>query len=122
MVWSVLGGGVLYIGWLAVFVWLDRLDSPPVEAGLWIMAPLATAAGFGLGAVVAERRAKAGRNRFFQVWPWPLVGCALGALVAYPAGPMLVAFGMLFLGTASMALRQGLYLVQGWRRRDRGPV
>jgi hypothetical protein len=45
-------------------------------------------------------------GRFIHIYRWPLVGCAIGAGVVYWFGPMLVVFGMLAAGTASVVLRE----------------
>jgi hypothetical protein len=107
VVLSVLGGGLFYLVWLTVFLLLSDLEGA-VETVLWVLAPVVTATGLAAGAALAERRPGGQRVRFFHVWIWPLVGCAAGAAVVYPFGPMLIVFGMLALGTAGVLLRQGV--------------
>ena len=97
---SLLCAGVFYFIWLAVFLLAAKLDSCVVEAVLWLLAPVVTAAGFATGIVVFERPAN------IRVFMWPLIGCAIGAGVVYWFGPMLIVFGMFAAGTASVALRE----------------
>ena len=104
---SLLGGGVLYFLWMAAFLWAARLDSPAVETVLWLLAPVVTAVGFAAGVATLERL-DGTRTGFLRILTWPLVGCALGAGVVYWFGPMLIVFGMLAAGTASVALREVL--------------
>jgi hypothetical protein len=117
IVWSILGGGLFYLVWLTAFLLLSDL-SGAVETALWVMAPVVTATGLAAGTALAERRADGRRVPFFRIWIWPLVGCVAGAAVVYPFGPMLIVFGMLALGTAAVALRQGVGLLRAWRNRD----
>lgn len=65
-----------------------------------------TASGFAVGLIVAKRLTKARWEAFLPTFIWPLVGCVLGAVVVVWFGPMLIVFGMLLMGTASVALRQ----------------
>ena len=85
-----------------------RLDSPVAEAALWLLAPVATAAGFATSIVISERLTRASRTRFSRLLAWPLLGCAIGAGVVYGFGPMLIVFGMFGAGTASVALGEVL--------------
>ena len=64
------------------------------------------AAGFAVGVTMAERLGKKGRTSFIRIYVWPLVGCAIGAAVVYPFGPMLIVFGMFAAGTASVLVRE----------------
>jgi hypothetical protein len=95
------GAGVFYVAWLAAFLLLSKLEVAVIEAALWLLAPVATAAGFATGIVVAERGSK-----FSRVLMWPLVGCVIGAGAVYWFGPMLIVFGMFVAGTASVVLRE----------------
>jgi hypothetical protein len=67
---------------------------------------LVTAAGFAAGTVIASGMISARRETFFQAFVWPLVGCFLGAVSVVWFGPMLIVFGMFFLGTGSVALKE----------------
>jgi len=104
---SLLGGGVLYFLWMAAFLLTARLDSPAAETVLWLLAPVVTAVGFAAGVATSERL-DGTRTGFLRILTWPLVGCALGAGVVYWFGPMLIVFGMLAAGTASVTLREVL--------------
>jgi hypothetical protein len=100
------GAGVFYVGWLVAFLLLGKLEVAVIEAALWLLAPVVTAAGFATGIVVAERE-----SRFSSVLAWPLVGCVIGAGAVYWFGPMLIVFGMFVAGTVSVVLRE----VQVWQ-------
>ena len=102
---SLLCAGVFYFAWLAAFLLTARLDSSVVETTLWLLAPMTTAAGFATGIMILERLTKSSRTRFSRLLAWPLLGCAIGAGIVYEFGPMLIVFGMLVAGTASVALR-----------------
>ena len=103
---SLFGAGVFYTAWMAAFIAATRSGSVVAETFLWLLAPVITAAGFAVGIIVAERLGKKGRTSFIRVYVWPLVGCAIGAGVVYPFGPMLIVFGMFAAGTASVAVRE----------------
>ncbi len=47
------GAGVFYVAWLAAFLLLNKLEVSVIEAALWLLAPVVTAAGFTTGIVVA---------------------------------------------------------------------
>jgi hypothetical protein len=103
---SILGAAVCYLGWLAVFLLTDQWDSAVWALALWLLAPVVTAIGFAAGVVLVERRMVHDRALFWRVYPWPLIGCALGAGVVYSFGPMLIVFGMFAAGTACVVLRE----------------
>jgi len=103
---SVLGGGLFYTGWLAVFLGMFKDSHAPVKALLWMVAPVITAAGFAVGLMVAQHLTEARREAFIRTFRWPLVGCILGAVVVVWFGPMLIVFGMFLVGTGSVALRE----------------
>jgi hypothetical protein len=109
---SMVGGAIFYFSWLIAFLLLEPVAIGTVEAGLWALAPIVTSLGFALGAGIVERRRASGPLWFLRLWAWSLVACALGAASLYAVGPMLIVFGMLGLGTASMGLRQALSLRQ----------
>lgn len=111
---SLLGAGLFYAAWMALFLLTGSPDSPVVEAILWLLAPVMTAAGFALGIALFERLAGQNRTAFLHIFLWPLVGCAIGAGVVYWFGPMLIVFAMFAAGTASIALRE-VYL---WHRSE----
>lgn len=73
---------------------------------LWFSAPLLTAGGFTLGALVFERVSGNEKSAFLSIYKWALIGCMLGALAVIWFGPMLIVFGMLAAGTMSVALRE----------------
>jgi hypothetical protein len=113
MALSLVCGGGFYTAWLAAYLLVARLDQQAVDIILWLLAPVITAAGFALGMALAERWTRRARTPFLRLYAWPLVGCAVGAGAVYPFGPMLIVFGMLTAGTASVGLREGLRLLRG---------
>lgn len=113
---SLLGAGVFYAAYLAAFLVAINSGSVIVETVLRLLAPVVTAVGFAVGITVAERLAKRDRSTFIRIYVWPLVGCAIGAGVVYPFGPMLIVFGMFAAGTASVAVREIVRLSRADRR------
>jgi hypothetical protein len=103
---SLLCAGVFYFVWMSAFILSAGFDSTVVEAILWLLAPVTTAAGFAAGIVVYERLAGASRTGFLAIFVLPLVGCAIGAGVVFWFGPMLIVFGMFAAGTAGVVLRE----------------
>ncbi|HUW84019.1 MAG TPA: hypothetical protein VMZ31_14640 [Phycisphaerae bacterium] len=103
---SLVCGGAFYFAWMAVFLLALKLDRPVLNALLWPLAPVVTAAGFAVGVVIAQRLTGAERSGFVRVYRWPLVGCIVAAAAIYPLGPMLIVFAMLAAGTVSVALRE----------------
>jgi len=103
---SLVCGGVFYFGWMATFLLALELDRPVLNALLWPLAPVVTAAGFAVGVMIAQRLTGAERSGFAHIYRWPLVGCIVAAAAVYPLGPMLIVFAMLFAGAVSVALRE----------------
>lgn len=99
-------GVLAYIVWLAVFLLISGLKRPVVEVLGWMSGPVITAAGYASGVAMSERLTRAREPRFLRIFIWPLTGCTLGAAAVYWFGPMLIVFGMLASGTASIALRE----------------
>ena len=102
---SLLLGAVFYAAWLAVFLWLTRLENSQLERALFILAPMVTAAGFATGVTLVERLGGVSPTGFFLSWVWALLGCAVGALSIYFLGPMLIVFTMLVGGTIAVVYR-----------------
>ena len=102
---ALLGGGVFYAAWLALFLVVHRLDSPLVQLVLWVSAPLATGFGCAVGAW-AGARLRHGSLSIGLVWPWSVAGCIVGALAVFWYGPMLIVFTMLAGGAAAVAARE----------------
>jgi hypothetical protein len=102
---SLLSGGVFYASWLAVYLLAVRLDIAALERGLFILAPVVTAAGFASGTMLVERLRGEEKTGFVLSWVWALLGCAVGALAVYWYGPMLIVFTMLAGGTLAVAYR-----------------
>lgn len=109
---SLLCAGMFYFAWMAAFFLAAGLESPTMEASLWLLAPVITAAGFTVGIIVSERLTRTERSRFLRTFMWPLIGCAIGAGAVYWFGPMLIVFGMFACGTVSVALREATLLFE----------
>lgn len=97
---SVLSGGIVYSVWLAAVLATMRRPTAPLPLALVLTAPIVTAAGFALGALLGDLLTNRSRRRFKPAYLWQLAACAAGALAVYPFGPMLIVFGMLAAGTA----------------------
>ena len=107
---SLLCGGVFYSVWLAAYLLAHSHEITTVQTTLTLLAPLVTAAGFTAGLLLHARLTKSTEVGFFRIFPWPLVGCAVGAAAFYPIGAMLIVFGMLAVGAASVMLREVIAL------------
>ncbi len=106
MIFSLTGAGICYTAWLAVAISTAGSFPAWCNVALFAVAPFITALGFTagylIGAGITGRRSRS----FVSVWIKPLAGCAAGALIAYPHGPMLIVFGMFGLGTAGLVLQE----------------
>ena len=105
---SLIFAGIFYTGWMAVAIGAFKggIDSVVVEVVLWLCAPVVTGAGFAVGVALLELLPDARRSKFVDIYKWSFIGCAVGAGVVLPFGPMLIVFGMFVLGTASVTLRE----------------
>jgi len=121
VVCSLIFAGIFYTGWMAVaiFAFKAGIDSVGVKAVLWLCAPIVTGAGFALGVALFELLAGARRSKFVDIYKWSLVGCACGAGIVLPFGPMLIVFGMFVLGTVSVAVRELVRMKRAQRHEDR---
>jgi len=108
VVCSLIFAGIFYTGWMAVAIaaFKAEIDSIVVKAVLWLCAPVVTGAGFAVGVALFELLPGARRSKFVDIYKWSLIGCAIGAGIVLPFGPMLIVFGMFVLGTASVTLRE----------------
>jgi len=105
---SLLFGGMAYLAWMATFIFVTKKNIPIIETPLWLLAPVITAMGFTLGIMIIERPINTSIRGFLHIYWWPLIGCALGALVVYWYGPMLIVFSMLLAGELSIIAREVL--------------
>ena len=103
---SVLGAGVFYAGWLAIFIPAFQTGIVALKGVGWLSAPLVTAAGFATGVMLAERLSRRTVPTFRSVFLWPVCGCVFGVATVFWVGPMLTLFGMFLAGAASIALRE----------------
>ncbi|MBZ5499644.1 MAG: hypothetical protein LAP85_24865 [Acidobacteriia bacterium] len=107
---SLLGGIIAFAVWLvAVLVRMPRPPVPPSFA-VTLTAPVVTAAGFGLGMLVAERLTRRRQSGFCGAYLWSLVGGTIGTLAMFPLGGMMAGFGLFALGTAALLIREVMYL------------
>ena len=100
-----LGGGAIYAAWLALFLALTKLDNFLIARLLWVAAPIATGVGCAVGAW-AGAHLRHTELSIWDVWPWSVTGCVIGALTVFWYGPMLIVFTMLAGGTVAVALRE----------------
>lgn len=91
---------------MAVFFITKGSSGLIVEYLLWALAPVFTAAGFATGILVLDRIAGTRTAKFLSIFIWPLVGCAIGAIVVYWFGPMLIVFGMFVCGSLGITIRE----------------
>ena len=103
---SLLCAGIFYLIWMAVFLLFAKLENLIVETVLWLLAPVITALGFTVGIMIVERLTRSRRKDFISLYVWPLTGCAIGAIVVYWFGPMLIVFSMFGAGMMSVILRE----------------
>ena len=98
---ALIGGVLFYSLWLAALLLVRPTEGSILRSIAWMVAPLLTSLGFTVAVFLVERR-----TSLWRIYPWPLIGCILGSGVAYRFGPMLIVFGMLLAGTASVVLRE----------------
>ena len=109
VVLSGITGALFFSAWLSLYLasWTWGFDA--VAWLLWLLAPLVTGFGFGLGVWVGERMFELGRPTLLRATTWPLAGCVIGTVIVIPFGVMLIVFGMLSMGTVAVGARE-------WRR------
>ena len=105
---SLLGGIIAFAVWLVAV--LIRMPRPPVPPSLAVTltAPVVTAAGFGLGMLVAERLTQRRRRGLREVFLWSWVGGTIGTLAMFPFGGMMAGFGLFGFGMATLLIREVL--------------
>jgi hypothetical protein len=96
---AVVLGGVVHVLWVTLVILGRSLGaSGMARDALWLAGPIMTAAGYAEGLTIRVRGASAVRMRFSQVFVAVLIGCAVGAIVGRPLGPMFVGLGALAAG------------------------
>lgn len=103
---STLGGGILYAVWMVVFLLFHNHVSDILISILWLFAPVITAMGFAAGRFWTHSLLKSKHSSFCNTYLWSFIGCAIGALMVYWVGPMLIVFSMLFFGAVSVFLME----------------
>ncbi len=95
---SLVGAGVLFCGWLALFLLLAKDGNSATRAVLWLSAPVATAFGFAAGQLVGDHVTVRPRGNFTRSFLVLLVACSAGAISVFWFGPMLIVFSMFAAG------------------------
>ena len=101
---SVLTGAVFYLVWMGAFILSAPEEGSLLRGLLWSTAPLVTAMGFATGSALFNRLRHLHTHSLGRLYLYPLTGCSIGAAAIFPFGPMLVVFGMCFMGSLSMVL------------------
>ncbi len=102
---AALVGAAFHAAWVALFIFtVSQGASGVVRAILWLIAPIVTAVGFGLGLTLLQRQHPQPRTGFARAFVTALSGCAIGAVIMSPIGPMFVGFGVLGGGTVAVAI------------------
>jgi hypothetical protein len=103
---AALVGVAFHAAWVALFILAVSQGAPgSLRAILWVIAPIVTAIGFGLGLTLLQRRHPAPDTGFAHAFAIALAGCAMGAVILSPIGPMFAGFGVLGGGTIAAAIR-----------------
>ena len=106
---SLLGGIIMFAVWLIAV--LARMPRPPVPPSfaVTLTAPVVTAAGFGMGMLVAERLTQRRPGGVRGAFLWSLAGGTVGTVAMFPFGGMLAGFGLFGFGTAALLIREALW-------------
>jgi hypothetical protein len=96
---ALLLGVTLHAAWVAVFILGASLGASGIaKGGLWLAAPIMTAAGYATGLTIPVRGAAPLKGRFSQVFVGVWIGCALGGIIGSRVGPMFIGLGVLGAG------------------------
>jgi hypothetical protein len=92
-------GGMLHVVWVTLVILGGSLGASGIVRGaLWLAGPIMTAAGYAAGLAIRVRGAPTVERRFSHVFVVVLIGCAVGAIVGRPIGPMFFGLGVLAAG------------------------
>lgn len=95
-------GGALHAAWVALFILGASLGASGIVRGaLWVAGPIMTAAGYATGLTIRVRGVSPAKGRLSQVFIVVFIGCAAGAIVGRPIGPMFVGLGVFAAGALS---------------------
>jgi hypothetical protein len=98
---AVVLGGLVHVVWVTLVILGGSLGASGTARGaLWLAGPIMTAAGFATGLMLRVRGAATVKSRFFRVFVVMLIGCAVGAIVGRPIGPMF--FGLCTLAAGGL--------------------
>jgi hypothetical protein len=117
---SLLGGIAMNVLWLVAVLTSMPRPASPIPLAVMMTVPAATAIGFGVGTLVAERGMRCRETTIAQAFLWPLVGCTVGAVLVYPFVPMLIGTGTLAVGTGAVVARELRRVWNARRRRTTG--
>ena len=98
--------GIFYVGWMAVAIPIVKSGPLAAKALCWLLAPVVTGGGFALGITIFELVPGTRKSKVRDIVLWPLSGCAIGAVVVFFFGPMLIIFGMFALGATSILVKE----------------
>ena len=106
---SLLGGIIMFALWLIAV--LARMPRPPVPPsfGATLTAPVVTAAGCGVGMLVAERLTQRREGGVRGAFLWSLAGGTVGTVAMFPFGGMLAGFGLFGFGAAALIIQEVLW-------------
>jgi hypothetical protein len=103
---SFIGAFLFNIVWLIFFISFGKLPQGIVSSVLWCAAPLIIACGYSYGIIIYDLVVLRIRKSLLSILPWPLIGCAIGEVVALSSGPMVMGLSMFILGGIAMLLRE----------------
>lgn len=101
---SLVVAGIVFCGWLALFLLFAKDGITAIRAVLWISAPGATAFGFAAGYSAGDHVTGLPRGNFTRRILVLLVACSVGAVSVFWFGPMLIVFGMFAAGGLCIVL------------------
>lgn len=103
---AVLVGLGFHVMWAVLYIFsASHGASGGLRGLLWCVAPIITAAGYGLGLTLLPRLQPQPRTGFARAFVAALAGCVIGAVIGSPIGPMFVGFGILGGGAMAVAVR-----------------
>ena len=97
---------VFHVGWLAAFIPAAKSGVFALKVVGWLSAPVVTALGYATGLRLGEGLLTQRKTGFLRIFPWPLVGCSIGAIALSWIGPMWVGIGTFIGGAVSVVLRE----------------
>ena len=112
---ALLGGILSGAFWIVWFVQAEALEAMWALVAALLLGPVGIAAGATVGRLAYDRLLSKRRPTFWQLYPWPLAGCAFAGAMTWWGGPWIMLLGMLLLGAATLVLRE-IVLIRHSRR------